>query len=128
MKKNKQTYEMTGMYISKVFKNQQSADSFFEKCYLFLIYLFYTNSHNSSSHKDVYERFLKWKCNMKPYLGNSHDFVSLYWTHLIVCECSVLSCIVYFVFQMNFFFFFFATQLFKNLLKHVHIYFIFTIW
>ena len=38
-------------------------------------------------------------------MGNSHDIVScmLYWIHLIVCERSILCCIVYFALQMNFF-------------------------
>ena len=42
----------------------------------------------------------------KAYAGNSHHIVScmLYWIHLVVCERSMLCCIVYFAFQMYIFF------------------------
>ena len=38
------------------------------------------------------------------HLGNSHDFVScmLYWIHLVICERSILCCMVYFVFKIYF--------------------------
>ena len=46
---------------------------------------------------------LNWHSNWQ--LGNSHDIVlcMLYWIYLVVCERSILCCIVYFVFQMYFF-------------------------
>ena len=64
----------------------------------------------------------------KTYVGNSHDIVSymLYWIHLVVCERSMLCCIVYFIFQMYFFFLAFKqfdsltpTLLLENIWKHI---------
>ena len=72
-------------------------------------------------------------------LGNSHDIVScmLYWIHLVVCERSILCCIVYCVFRIPNVFFFLAfkqfdrpkpTLLLKNIWKHIHVFFIHTFW